>query len=71
MKMAKHRGEPKVVWRVYYVESERGWGQDYWETDYDTEEEAQEWYDKTNAKNNLPYVPDYYITALKVERVVL
>lgn len=67
----KHRGEPKTVWRVYFMESERGWGQDYWETDYDTPQEAQAAYHDTNAKLTAPTAPDYYIKALKVEEVVL
>ena len=25
----KHRGEPVTKYRVEYMESERGWGQDY------------------------------------------
>lgn len=67
----KHRGEPKVVWRLTYMESERGWGQSYWTFDFDTEEEAIAAKRECNAKNNLPHAPDYYIQAQGIERVVL
>lgn len=69
--MAKHRGEPKKVWRVHFMESERGWGQNYWETDYDTKEEAQAAYDNTNARNLPGPAPDYYIQANKMCEVTL
>ncbi len=67
----KHRGEPVVKFRVHYMESERGWGQDYFESDFDTMEEAQAAFDDTNSKLTERYAPDYYIKALKIERVVL
>jgi len=67
--MGKHRGEPKVVWRVHYLESERGWGQDRWHVDYDTEQEALEKYDESQPKPGP--TPDYYIIATKWEIVTL
>lgn len=67
----KHRGEPKKVYRVEFMESERGWGQNYWHEDYDTMEEAQVQFDLTNAQNTLPYTPDYYIQAMSIKEVVL
>jgi hypothetical protein len=30
-----------IKYRVNYYESEKGWGNDSWDTDYDTEEEAR------------------------------
>lgn len=56
----------EVKWRVVWMESERGWGQKTFTTDYDTEAKAkkaiaenarqnQEDWDKTKQ------VPDYYI----------
>lgn len=69
--MVRHRGEPKVVWRVHYMESERGWGQDYWETDFDTYEEAKAKYDECNAENTSLVAPDYYIKAYKIEQIIL
>lgn len=52
----------QTKWRIDWLESERGWGQSYWFTDYDTQEEAEEAYKraKDEAGNNL-YTPDFYI----------
>ena len=40
-----------VKYRVHLMESERGWGQDYWSEDYDSLEEAKERIRKVNADN--------------------
>ena len=58
-----------VKYRVNMMESERGWGQDYWHIDFDTKAEAEQYLRDTNAKNNLPVTPDYYVKALNVEMV--
>ena len=58
-----------VKYRVNMMESERGWGQDYWHIDFDTKAEAEQYMRDTNAKNNLPVTPDYYVKALNVEMV--
>lgn len=58
-----------TFWRVHYVESERGWGQDHWHTDYRTEAEAQAAYGNTNAKNTSLTAPDYYIQANRIEKI--
>lgn len=51
--------------RVEYVESERGWGQEYWHTDYDTKEEALSAVEDCN--KDLPNVaPNWYIKATYV-----
>lgn len=52
--------------RVIYVESELGWGQEYWHEDYDTEEEALLATEDCN--KDLPEfsVPDWYIKATYV-----
>ena len=55
-----------VKYRVYYTESERGWGQEHWSTDYDTYDAAKAAITKLNADNEAEYartkmVPDYYI----------
>lgn len=55
--------------RVEYMESERGWGQNYWSTDYDTYEEAKEMFDSCNAQNTSLTAPDYYIMALEIKEV--
>lgn len=65
----KHRKEPVTKWRVNYMESERGWGQNYWHTDYDTEEAAKAAYRETNAKNTSSFAPDYYVKALDIRKV--
>lgn len=50
--------------RVRIIESERGRGSKIDETLYfDTKEEAQEYCKIYNAKNNLDYVPDWYMYA--------
>lgn len=65
----KHRKETVTKWRVHYMESERGWGQDYWYIDYDTKDEAQRAFDRTNALNVEAYAPDYYIQANSIQEV--
>lgn len=67
----KHRGEPVVKHRVHFMESECGWGQDFWEVDFDTPEQAQKVFDDTNAKLTGNRAPDYYIKAIKIETVTL
>lgn len=56
-----------MKYRVKYMESERGCGQDYWETHYDSYEEARDAYMSTNAKLPKDMVPDYYIQAESLE----
>lgn len=67
----KHRGEPVVKWRLHYMESERGWGQDYFHVDFDTEEAALKAKAKCNARNTSPTAPAYYIVAQNIEKVTL
>jgi hypothetical protein len=51
-------------YRVTLWESERGWGRKpFLDRDFDSLEEAKRYYTEENAKNNLSYVPDYYIYA--------
>lgn len=59
----KHRGEPVVRYRVQYMESEIGWGRDYWDADFDTEAEARAAVTECNARNVSPVAPNYYIQA--------
>lgn len=49
-----------VKYRIYLMESERGWGQDRWQEDYDTLEEALERIRSVNAQNTAERAPDYY-----------
>ena len=54
----------KLPYMVVLTEHERGWGQREYHREYfDTLEAAMEYSVETNAKNNLPYVPDWYVTA--------
>lgn len=59
-----------LKYRVQLMESERGWGQDYWHEDYDTLEEAKERIRSVNAKNTSLAAPDWYMQAEeKIEAV--
>lgn len=52
------------VWRVDIFESERGWGQRLDEEKYfDNELEARNFVNDFNSKNDLDYVPDWYMVA--------
>lgn len=52
-----------MKYRVFLMESERGWGRDYWTEDYDTYEEAKERIRSVNAENTAPTAPDWYMVA--------
>ena len=53
-------------YRVTLWESERGWGRKpFLDRDFESLELAHAYYQTENAKNNLSYVPDYYIFAEK------
>jgi hypothetical protein len=54
----------KKQFSVYVIESEAGWGQkvDFVKT-FDTLENANAFVKEFNSKNNLPYVPDWYMYA--------
>lgn len=52
-----------MKYRIKLVESERGWGQEYWNEDFDTRAEAQERIRSVNAENTEEKVPDYYVAA--------
>jgi hypothetical protein len=56
-----------VIYRVRCIESERGWGQKPFCVDFDTRAEAEAYMESMNAKNNLPYVPDYYERAIGID----
>ena len=63
---------PKYRYRVDIIESERGWGQKVDDVKFfDTLEEAETFVKEYNAKNNLPYVPDWYMFADRPERVMV
>ena len=50
-------------YRIQLVESERGWGQEYWHEDYDTLAEAKERIRSVNADNTSLTAPDWYMRA--------
>ena len=52
-----------VKYRIQLVESERGWGQEYWHEDYDTYQEAKERIRDVNSKNTDLIAPDWYMRA--------
>jgi hypothetical protein len=58
-----------VKFRVYGVDSERGWGREYWEVDFETRAEAEKFMADTNAKNTATAAPDFYSQANKIEMV--
>ena len=58
-----------VKYRVNMMESERGWGQDYWHNDFDTREEAEAFMKEVNGKLTELVAPDYYIKALSIEMI--
>lgn len=56
-----------VKYIVKMMESERGWGQDYWDVEFDTRPEAEAYMKKINAQNTELRAPDYYMQALGIE----
>ena len=58
-----------IKYRLHMMESERGWGQDYWHEDYDTRVEAEERMKYVNSFNTSPVAPDYYMQAQRIELV--
>lgn len=58
-----------VKFVVKMMESERGWGQDYWDEEFNTREEAEAHMKQTNARNTSIFAPDYYVQALRIEIV--
>lgn len=52
-----------MKYRVFLLESERGWGQERWHEDYDTYEEAKRRIESVNAENTAPSAPDWYMAA--------
>ncbi len=52
-----------MKYRIFLVESERGWGQERWHEDYDTYDAAKERIRSVNAKNTASHAPDWYMCA--------
>lgn len=59
-----------MKYRIQLVESERGWGREYWHEDYDTREQAQARIDEVNSRNTKKVVPDLYVAAFPEITVV-
>lgn len=52
------------MWKLYIMESERGWGQRLDEVKkFDSYDAAEEYKKEFNSKNNLDHVPDWYMYA--------
>lgn len=52
-----------MKYRIFLMESERGWGQDHWTEDYDTYEAAKARIESVNSKNVSLTAPDWYMKA--------
>ena len=52
-----------MKYRIFLMESERGWDKEYWTEDYDTYEEAKQRIASVNAENTSPTAPDWYMMA--------
>lgn len=60
-----------IKYRVQFHESERGWGSETWNVDFDTEIQALTAVKDRNKENPETFVPDYYIVANYVGPVVV
>lgn len=58
-----------VKFVVKMMESERGWGQNYWDVEFDTRKQAEAYMKKINAQNTSPVAPDYYMQAMEIKMV--
>ena len=58
-----------VKYIVNMMESERGWGQNYWDVEFDTRKQAEAYMKKINDQNTSPVAPDYYMQALGIKMV--
>lgn len=63
---------PQALYKVELTEYERGWGSKPWEAKFfDNEAEARKWAEYyNNTHNNATEVPDWYVVARYVGRVV-
>ena len=52
-----------VKYQIQVVESERGWGREYWQEVFDTYDEAKARIKEINSKNTSIRAPDYYMQA--------
>ena len=52
-----------VKYQIQVVESERGWGREYWQEVFDTYDEAKARIKEINSKNTSLSAPAYYMQA--------
>jgi hypothetical protein len=50
-------------YRIQVVESERGWGREYWQEDFDSYDQAMLRIKEINSRNTSLVAPDYYVQA--------
>jgi hypothetical protein len=50
-------------YRIQVVESERGWGQEYWQEDFDSYDQAMLRIKEINSGNTALIAPDHYVQA--------
>ena len=52
-----------IYYRIFIVESERGWGQERWTEDFTTHAAAKKRIYEINSKNTSATAPDWYMQA--------
>ena len=63
---------PKIIaYRAHGVDSERGWGQDYWHQDFNTLQEAEAFKTQINSRNTSLTAPDFYSQVNSIEKIEL
>lgn len=58
-----------MKYQLTVMESERGWGQEYWKEVYDTYEEAVTRAHEINSANLSEHAPDWYMRALDIKSI--
>ena len=58
-----------VKYIVNMMESERGWGQSYWDVEFNTRKQAEAYMRKINDQNTSPVAPDYYVKAIGIKMI--
>lgn len=59
-----------VRYQINVMESERGWGREYWKEDFATYEEAKKRILEINSQNTSKTAPDYYMQAKDTVTVI-
>ena len=52
-----------IYYRIFIVESERGWGQEYWTEDFTTYDAAKKRIVEITSRNTSATAPDWYMQA--------